>query len=196
MSTPSPYKDIRQDFFKKYFEKALIYAEYLATAKAVHQQRWRNNEDLKLSVDQLQVVQSWKRQLNVLVMSGTWCGDCARQGPILKVISESCSLMKLRFIDNQENPELQDELKINGANKVPIVVSLSEDFFEVGRFGDNHLSVYRRKLANELGAVCDPGILRPEAQSLDQEISEWVAYFDRLQILLRLSPMLRQRYKD
>ena len=38
--------------------------------------------------------------------------------------------------------------------RVPVVVFLSEDYFEVGRFGDRLLSAYRAKGAKELVAAC------------------------------------------
>ncbi len=77
-----------------------------------------------------------------------------------------------------------------------MVLSLSEDFFEVGRFGDSHHSVYKRKLATELGAVCDPGLVRAKDEDLRTELVEWINYFDRIQAILRLSPLLRRRYSD
>ena len=119
-----------------------------------------------------------------------------RQGPIFNAIEEESELCNFKFIDNRENPELLEELKINGAQKVPVIVCLSEDFFELSRFGDRHLSVYRNKVEKELGAACDPGILLPEKFDLELEISEWVDYFERLQLMLRLAPALRERYKD
>jgi hypothetical protein len=76
------------------------------------------------------------------------------------------------------------------------VVVLSEDFFEIARFGDRHLSVYRRKAKQELGAACDPGLLPPTSDELQTEVEEWVNYFERAYYLLRLAPMLRKRYQD
>ena len=133
--------------------------------------------------------------MNLLVLSGVWCGDCARQGPILNLIETVQPLVSCRYLDNRANPELQDELRINGAEKVPVIVVLSEDFFELARFGDRHLSVYRRKAATELGAACDPGLIAP-ADELKVEGDEWVEYLDRLQLMLRLAPMLRKRYGE
>ena len=115
---------------------------------------------------------------------------------MLRALEKQAKVFEFRFLDNRANPELQDELRINGAEKVPVVVAFSEDFFEVARFGDRHLSVYRRKLRSELGAACDPGIVPPEADELGEELGEWVAFFERAQLLLRLAPLLRSRYND
>lgn len=198
MSQPSPYSDKRSEFFQTFFEKALPYDAYVKTGEPSHQERWRAMEpNIKLSATDQKILAGFKRKLNVLVMSGTWCGDCVRQGPMLNAIENATGgLMQFRYIDNNENPELQDELRINGAKKVPVIVALTEDFYELERFGDRHLSVYRRKLVSELGAACDPGLLPPAGDELAVEISEWVQFFERVQIMLRLAPMLRKRYGD
>lgn len=110
---------------------------------------------------------------------------------MLRKIEEECPLLVIKFIDNKQNPELQDELRINGAEKVPVVVTFSEDFYELNRFGDRHLSVYKRKLSTELGTACDAGLGTPKNE-LDEELGEWVNHFERLQAILRLSLLLRK----
>lgn len=192
----NPYFDKRQEFFRSYFEKALGYKDYIATGEPAHQGRWHAAEGLDLSTKQTELLGSWTRKMNLLCMSGTWCGDCIRQGPMLYKLAQAAKIIDLRFIDNRNNPELQAELKINGADKVPVVVVLSEDFYEIARFGDRHLSVYKRKLKAELGNSCDPGLIRPPEEELNEELGEWIGFLERAQILLRLSPMLRRRYGD
>ena len=197
MAQLSDYHDKRSGFFKTYFTKALKYRDYLATGEQVHQQRWNEHyQAVLLSSDQQALVKSFARKLNILFMSGTWCGDCVRQGPIVQHIAEANSPIDLRFIDNKENPELADELRINGASKVPVAVFLSEDFFELGRFGDRHLAIYRSKLATELGPACSTGISVPKENVLQQDLQDWLDLIERFQAMLRLAPLLRQRYGD
>ena len=193
----SKYSDKRSDFFKNYFDKALDYENYINTGTDLEKEKWRSYEqEVKLAPELIDRISSFKRKLNILVMSGIWCGDCIRQGPIFNAIQKQSKLFNFKFIDNRENPELLEELKINGAQKVPVIVCLTEDFYEVSRFGDKHLSVYRAKVDKELGAACDPGILPPEQSALELEINEWIDYFERLQHMLRLAPALRKRYND
>ncbi len=196
MTNPSPYHDKRQELFRHYFERSKPYEQYLASGSSDYALRWREFEKkVSLGATSRSILQQFKRQMNLLVLSGVWCGDCARQGPILNLIETVQPLVSCRYLDNRANPELQDELRINGAEKVPVIVVLSEDFFELARFGDRHLSVYRRKAATELGAACDPGLIAP-ADELKVEGDEWVEYLDRLQLMLRLAPMLRKRYGE
>jgi hypothetical protein len=77
---------------------------------------------------------------------------------------------------------------------VPIVVFLSEDFWEIARFGERTLSVYRAKASRDIGREFDAGILSPKAR--ERELADWVETFERTLIMLRLSPPLRRRYGD
>lgn len=197
MESSQKYWDKRLKFFKEFFNTGLSYDEYLSGSPPNHAERWRAFEQkIALGADQLQVLSGFTRKMNVLVMSGVWCGDCARQGPMLRRIEQACPVITFRYLDNRQNPLLQEELRINGAEKVPVVVVLSEDFFELSRFGDRHLGVYRKKAKQELGPACDPGIVAPATGDMDTECQEWVSYFERVQLILRLSPLLRQRYQD
>ncbi|MCB0322219.1 MAG: thioredoxin family protein [Bdellovibrionales bacterium] len=197
MTSLAPYQDARAQFFRDWFERGASYESYLATGTPEQLARWRAYEaQLTPDTEQLERLRGFRRQMNVLVLSGIWCGDCMRQGPMLRLIEQTAPAFTVRWLDNKANPELQNELRINGAEKVPVVVTLSEDFFELSRFGDRHLSVYRRKAATEFGTACDPGIVGPSAEELRQELEEWIAHFERPQLMLRLAPLLRKRYAD
>ena len=193
----SKYLDIREPFFRKYFESGKGLQEYLATGDEGQRKRWGDYlERTKLTPEMQRIASQFTRQLNVLVMSGIWCGDCARQGPMIARISEASNLINCKFIESRANPELQDELRILGATRVPVVVLLSEDFYEISRFGDRQLSAYRRKAKNELGPACDAGIVPPSDQELEAELAEWLNLFERAELLLRLAPALRAKYND
>jgi len=191
------YHDKRADFFKAHFAKALNYQDYLATGEETHQQRWNQHyQAIQLTPQQQQLIKSFTRKLNILFMSGIWCGDCVRQGPLIQHIAQTDDLIDLRFIDNKEHPELAEELRLNGASKVPVTVFLSEDFFELARFGDRHLAIYRNKLATELGPACATGLITPDQLVLQQDLQDWLDLVERCQAMLRLAPLLRSRYND
>jgi hypothetical protein len=193
----SPYFDTNTDFFRAYYEQGLPYEAYVAGGEANQLARVREVEGLiALMPAQAALLASYTRQMRVLVLSGLWCGDCTRQVPMFGLIERACSLIQMRYLDSRAHPDLHNMLRINGALKVPVVVTLSEDFFELSRFGDRHLSVYRRKAATECGPACDAGIVPPPEDALNTELGEWCDHFERLQHMLRLAPMLRQRYGD
>jgi thiol-disulfide isomerase/thioredoxin len=129
-------------------------------------------------------------------MSGVWCGDCARLGPVLKAVAEATPALELRFLDRDSQPELRDLLRIAGAARVPNTLILSEDFFLVDRLGDRALATYRRMAAEKLGPLCPIGIGAPPADELRAITDELLDDLERAELTLRLSPMLRRRYGD
>jgi hypothetical protein len=111
-------------------------------------------------------------------------------------IAEASSVIDLRFLDRDTNPDLSERLRILGGSRVPVVVFLSEDFYEFARFGDRTLSTYRKMASEQIGSACSTGIVPPPEKELAVLAQEWVDIFERPQLALRLSPMLRERYND
>jgi thiol-disulfide isomerase/thioredoxin len=197
LSDTPGYHDNRSEFWKAHFEKATEYETYLAEGNQQYVPRWRDSEMRvpSLSEGQLRRLRGYDRELNVLVYSGIWCGDCSRQGPLLKKLGDAIGeKANIRFIEREASPELMEELRIVGATRVPMVVFLSEDFWEIARFGERTLGVYRAKAAREIGREFDAGILSPKAR--DRELAIWADIFERVLIMLRLSPPLRKRHGD
>jgi len=197
MADKPKYFDLRQEFWRESFDAALGYDEYLAAAEEKHRARWLEMATkITLPEAGAGVVRGFTRKLNVLVYCGVWCGDCVRQGPMLNAIARLAGCIDLRFAERADDSALADELRINGALKVPVVVFLSEDFFELGRFGDRLLTVYRRMAVTQLGAACSTGIVAPPEDELVAEAAEWCDVFERMHIIVRLAPMLRERHGD
>jgi hypothetical protein len=199
MENEPKYRDSRAQFWRRHFELAQDYTTYLAASDPARAQKWHDLADRLPPVtdDQHRRLAGHRRILRVLVYSAVWCGDCVRQGPMLRNIAEACGPeVEMRLIDRDASAELTDELRILGAMRVPAVVFLSEDWFEVGRFGDRMLTVYRAKAAREFGPACDAGIAAPPPDQFAAEQEEWVAIFERMLLMLQLSPLLRERYGD
>ena len=197
MADKPTYYDKRSDFWKRHWEQAKPYDHYLEGHDESLTVRWYETMERlpELQHEQAEKLRGYNRELNMLMYAGVWCGDCSRQGPMLKKIKDAIGLdANLRVIDRESSEELQDELRIVGALRVPMVVFLSEDFWEVGRFGDRMITTYRAKAARQLGRDFNAGILTPRA--LANEMAEWVYIVERMLIMLRLSPPLRRRYDD
>jgi len=191
------YYDKRSDFWRKYWETAVDYDTFLNKGKESEAESWkeRYSRTPDLSPEDVERLQGYNRELNVLMYAGTWCGDCSRQAPMLyKMAQAAGDKVHLRLIDRETSKELQDELRIVGALRVPRVVFLSEDFWEIGRFGERLLHIYRSKAAREIGRGVDTGVLSPT--SLKKEMSEWLDIFERMLLMVRLSPPLRRRHGD
>jgi len=196
MTQKPTYHDKRSGFWRRHFEQAAEYEEFLEKEDQPHADRWRETESRlpDLTPEQVKRFKGYSRELYVLVYGGIWCSDCVRQGPMLKKIADAIGpQVRLRIIDRAASEELQDELRILGALRVPVVF-LSEDFWEVGRFGDRLLNVYRAKATREIGVGPSAGVLSPKALAAD--MSEWIDIFERIMIMLRLSPPLRRLHGD
>jgi thiol-disulfide isomerase/thioredoxin len=212
------YRDVRQTLWTSVMRgSALPYGAYLANSDPIHTAKWSAMEKkIVLPEDCADTIAGFIRKMPVLVYSGVWCGDCVRQGPILQRIAEENPCIELRFVERVDGSPLAEELRINGAYKVPVVVFLSEDYFELGRFGDRTLGAYRRMARQQtaevsvvntmnrvfekgrklVGAVCNSGLIAPPPDEIEDEVAEWTDIFERMQLILRLSPLLRERYQD
>ena len=199
MNDKPKYYDKRADFWREYFEQAQAWDGFLRDSDPAHTEKWNDVATQLPAMIEGEIVQvaPFERRLNVLCYCGVWCGDCSRQAPMLKQIADAVGAnVDLRFIDRDSSEELQDELRIMGALRVPVLVFLSEDFHEIGRFGDRLHTVYRAKLERETGEACSTGFVLPSEQELTDERREWVDVFERMLIMLRLAPPLRARYGD
>lgn len=184
--------------WQTWFQKALPYGEYLQThGSQAQRERWQGiDERVRLTDVQAELLSGFVRKMNVLVVSGTWCGDCAHQGPILRRIAEANDNIHLRFLERDEVPELRDRLTINGGARVPVVIFLSEDFYECARYGERVLAFYRQLAQDQLGPACPVGIVPPGDDLLADATTEWLDEFERIQLMLRLSPRLREKHGD
>jgi len=92
------------------------------------------------------------------------------------------------------------ELSICGAPRVPMLLFLSEDFYECGRFGERTLATYRNKIAKQRagreGASCPTGLALPASELQSANIAEWLGHFERIQWMLTTSPRLQQLHHE
>ena len=179
------------------FEAGVPYEEFLTGYGTPPQaDRWRKTYELvRLTDEQKRLLGTFKREMNVLVLAGVWCGDCSGQCPIFQRFAELAPKIHVRYIDRDEHADAQRELQINGGNRVPVVVFFSEDGYEASRFGERTLSKYR-ELAQSLAGGCPTEIHAPNDPILARVTQDWLNEFERVQWLLRLSPRLRQKHGD
>ena len=180
------------------FESALPYTAFLdAHANPNQRIRWdKLHASITLADDELAVLRGFTRRMPVLVLNGAWCGDCINQVPIFDHFARATPSIELRLLDRDADEAARDALKINGGHRVPIAVFLSEDFQETSRHGDRTLSRYRQLASQQLGPACPTGLVPPDADSTRAVIREWLGEFERAQLILRLSPRLRERHGD
>lgn len=183
--------------YESKFAAALEYVAFLKEyGSPEHRRRWADTyNESSLSDAQREVLATFVRDMNVLCLAGTWCGDCVSQCPVLQHVAEACPSIHLRFVDRDADPELEAELRICGGARVPVVVLLSEDFAECARYGDRTLNRYRAMLREQLQAACPTGLAR-SGSALAEVADDWLREFERVQLMLRLSPRLRRKHHD
>jgi hypothetical protein len=180
------------------FEAALPYTGFLDRyANPAQRARWdAMHARVALSSAQSALLGGFVRRMPVLCVAGAWCGDCINQCPAFDHFAKASKVLDLRFLDRDARAEAADALSINGGHRVPVVVFLSEEGHEVTRYGERTLSIYRKLAADQLGPACPTGLVPPAEDALALAVGEWLGEFERAQLILRLSPRLRQKHGD
>ena len=180
------------------FVSGLSYERYLQTGTDEQQRRWSQVHDAARLTDmQKELVSGFVREMKILIFSGIWCGDCVEQCPLIHRIAEANpSKIDLRFIERPRDGELASQLRMNGGSRVPLVLFLSEDNEWCATAGDRTINRYRAVALRKLGPLCPTGIFAPEREELDATLADWLNEVERVQLMLRLTPRLRQKYQD
>jgi len=180
------------------FAESLSYTDFLDRyASPEHRARWdAMHAKVRLTDEQKALLCGFTRAMPTFVLNGAWCGDCINQCPIFDHFAKASPAIDLRFFDRDAKPEVREALMINGGHRVPVVVWLSEDMYEVARYGDRTLSRYTQLAADQLGPSCPTGVVPPGEDAMARVVAEWLAEFERVQLILRLSARLRQKHGD
>ncbi|MGA2496861.1 MAG: thioredoxin family protein [Tepidisphaeraceae bacterium] len=189
---------MKSDYLSDKFAAGLSYGEYVATGTAEQQRRWTAvYQAARLTPGQKELLAGFVRQMNVLVLSGIWCGDCVQQVPLLARIAEAAQdRIDLRIVDRDLHRDLARQVRINGGDRVPVVLLLAEDQELCAIFGDRTLARYRAMARQQLGPSCPVGIEAPDGAELAACLGEWLNEVERVQLMLRLSARLQQRHHD
>lgn len=190
-----------RELLTRKFNEAVPYADFVARGEPEgHRPPWdQRYGQLELTDQQSALVQSFTRKMNVLCLTGTWCGDCALQGSAMQRIAEANpACIDLRFLLREDqHADLIVQAQINAGFRVPVTWFLAEDFEPVGAFGDRTLSRYRSMARKALpGGGAGVVLAEPPADPVREVLSEVLDEFERAQLVLRLSPRLREKHGD
>lgn len=173
-----------QDFLKKY-------------GTSEQQQKWANfHKTVSLTGPQRELLAGFQRDIKVLVLAGTWCGDCVNQCPIFEHFAAASPRLEIRYFDRDDNPDMQPHLSVCGGARVPVVAFLSEDFQQTGFYGDRTLSKYRSMAATLSGAACPSGLVGDSPALVAAVVQDWLDEFERVHLILRTSARLRKIHND
>lgn len=183
-------------FLREKHQAGLDFGAYMRASPS-HADAWRTVHDATtLNADQHALLASFTRQMHVLCLSGSWCGDCVQQGPLLARIAEASPAIDLRWLDRDEHDDLSSFVTINAGQRVPTVIFCAEDHEVVSVLGDRTLARYRAIAAKQLGTVCMLPSAPAEEDLQAQTLADWLSEFERVQLLLQLSPRLSALHGD
>ncbi|MCP3904257.1 MAG: thiol reductase thioredoxin [Planctomycetes bacterium] len=188
-----------EPFLRTKFDQGLSYADFVALGTPDgHEGQWHERHDrLALAPEQAALVGAFTRDINVLCLTGTWCGDCALQGAAMQRVAEANpEHIHLRFLlRSEEHADLIVPSMINAGFRVPVTWFMAGDFEPVARMGDRTLSRYRSMARRALGDAANVHA-PPPADPVREVLHEVISEFERVHLLLRLSPRLRQEHGD
>ncbi len=185
-------------YLQEKHQAGLSYADYMATGKPEQQANWQRIYDqAALTPDQTQLVAGFTRKINVIGLSGIWCGDCVQQGPLIQRIAEANpTVIDFRWLDRDAHADLQKKVAINAGQRVPVLIFCAEDYELCGWYGDRVLARYRAMAQKQLAGACPlPGAAVAQDE-LHATLADWLDEFERVHLMLRLSARLRQMHGD
>lgn len=120
--------------FRKIWEGALTFDQFVAQARPEHQALWqgiyRHAAAPEWAVELLD-----GRALHLLAISEDWCMDTSNTIPFLQRVAEAVPGVDLRLILRDKNPAVMDRYLTNGSRSIPVLIILDGQFREVGKWG-------------------------------------------------------------
>ncbi len=189
---------LTNELLRMHFETGLGYERYVSTGKDNERANWSAfRAKVALTPAQTSLISAFVRRINVLCVSGVWCGDCVQQCPMFDAIARAnTGSIDLRFVDRDAHKELAEQVRICSGLRVPVVLFMNEDLDFVAFAGDRTLSRYRALAGRLLGAACPLPGAEVARDEIAATLQDWVDEFERVHLLLRLSGKLRERHGD
>ena len=100
--------------FAAWYDRGLTYDSFLAKfATEEQKRRWSDlHAKVSLTAEQKSLLQSFKREMKVLVVAGAWCGDCVNQCPIFPHFVAENDRIGIRYFDRDESAELAAIIRV------------------------------------------------------------------------------------
>lgn len=123
---------------KTIWESGQTYEQWLAGAGDA-----KRREDLEkfyaevtLTPDDQQLLKLVDRPVHILALAEDWCGDVRRNVPVIaRMVTENTANLRLRLVDKETRPQLMVRYLTNGAEAIPIIVFMNDQFVEIGFWG-------------------------------------------------------------
>jgi hypothetical protein len=75
------------------------------------------------------------RRFRLVVLAEDWCGDASSTVPVIERWAEQAGNIELRILRRDEYSEVMDRYLTDGTRSIPLVIVLTEEMEEIGRWG-------------------------------------------------------------
>jgi hypothetical protein len=134
--------------FRKLWDQAVNYEDFVAACKAEHCGLWQGMYKLARIPDWAREAVAAGTRRKLLVIAEGWCGDASNTVPIVAKFAQSVPELELRIIQRDAHPEVMDQYLTNGSRSIPIVIALDESYQEVGHWGPRPSELQAWVMAN------------------------------------------------
>jgi hypothetical protein len=134
--------------FRKLWEQALIYENFVDSCRAEHCGLWKGVYNLARLPEWASTAVPAGTVRKLLVIAEDWCGDASNTVPIIAKFANAVPGIELRVILRDQNPEVMDRYLTNGARSIPIVIALDESHQEIGHWGPRPAELQAWVMAN------------------------------------------------
>ncbi|MBT8185753.1 MAG: thioredoxin family protein [Eudoraea sp.] len=96
--------------------------------------RWEKT--FKIDENVADIIKQWDRPVIWLVLTESWCGDAAPTMPVMEKVAQLNGHIELKVLFRDENLQLMDLFKTDGARAIPKMIMVDTNSLEVlGEWG-------------------------------------------------------------
>lgn len=130
------YRDLMDDLLSQGKTTGENHSEEMLNYTQLNRKRMAKwDKHLALFDEARRLLVNLRRPERWLVITEAWCGDAAHNIPPMVKMADNCSLIDLRVVLRDENPELIDAYLTNGGRSIPKLIRFTEDYDELGSWG-------------------------------------------------------------
>ena len=144
-------------------EKTEALAEYTLLNDR-RMKRW--DKTVKVSEALQQKIKNYTKEVTLLVLTESWCGDAAHIIPVINKVAELNPNIKLQLVLRDENDELMSNFLTNGGKSIPKLIALNKNAEVDFTFGPRPIEA--TNMVNDYKA--NHGALTPEFK---EDLQHW-----------------------
>lgn len=148
------------------FNSGKTYADWLATPDDPSHVEKIMGFAARVRITELETawLKALPREVHVLAIAETWCGDVMRHIPVLAALAERAPRLQLRCTSRAAHPDVFARFLTNGGEAIPKFVFLSDKFTECGNWGP--MPEACRRLISRGKGLGDVGLARQRVSAL------------------------------